>query len=80
MDNDRIAALEARVELLEAAAHFPKYMTADQVCDAMQINRTKFWQLRSEGLAPPALFLGTRTMRFDRDDVLQWAAALKETV
>lgn len=78
--DERIAALEARIERLEQAAHFPKYMTVDQVCDAIQMGRVKFFELRKEGIAPKAIYFGTRTMRFDRDDVLAWAASLKETV
>lgn len=81
--DERIAALEDRVATLEQAlkqtAQFPKYMTVDQVCEAVQMGRVKFFELRKEGVAPKAIYFGTRSMRFDRDDVLAWAASLKET-
>ncbi len=80
MTDHRIAELEARVDALEATAHLPKYMDAEQVCDLVGIRRSKFQQMRREGTAPPALFFGTRSMRFDRDDVMQWAQQFKEVL
>ncbi len=80
MNEDRLAVLEARIEALEATAHLPKYMDAQQVCDLVGIRRTKFQQMRADGTAPPALFFGTRSMRFDRDDVMKWAEQFKEAV
>lgn len=73
MSSDKLRELEARIEELEFRLNLPKLMTPRQVCEFLQISERKFYEWKSEGDAPPAMYWSERTVRYDRDAVMAWA-------
>ena len=73
MSHDQIRALEKRVEELEARLELSELMTPRQVCDFLQISERRFYELKEQNDAPPAMYWSARTVRYDRDAVMAWA-------
>lgn len=73
MAADVLHALEQRIEELEFRLNLPRLMTPRQVCEFLQISERKFYEWKSEGDAPPAMYWSERTVRYDRDAVMAWA-------
>lgn len=61
---DRVAALEAQV--------LPRLMTPAQVCEYAGISERQFYNFKERGDGPPSIHLGSRTVRYDIEDVRAW--------
>ena len=62
----------------EVLRAFPQLMTTKQCAEFLQVTprRLETWRAkreRGEEAGPPFLHITERTLRYDRDDVLEWA-------
>lgn len=73
MSQEQIRALEQRIEDLEFQIIIPKLMTPRQVCEFLQISERQFYEWKRAGDSPPAIYWSERTVRYDRDAVMEWA-------
>ncbi|WP_170571147.1 helix-turn-helix transcriptional regulator [Ruegeria atlantica] len=77
MSDDRICALESRLNELETKLSLPHCMTTRQVCEFVGISEVQFYEWKKQGDVPPAMYWSARTVRYDREDVMAWAKAHK---
>lgn len=75
--SEDICALKARITELEEKLELPCFMTAQQVADYAGICERSFYDLKTKGDAPPAVYWSKRAVRYERDDVLAWVKAHK---
>ncbi len=80
MSTSQIRDLYDRIEILENKLELPKFMSANQVAALIGVSIRTFFGMKREGNAPRAIYWSQRTVRYDRDDVIEWASSLKEDV
>lgn len=68
-----IRALREQVEALRAAPSVPQLMTPAQCAEFLQRSEEVLYLWRKERTAPPFLHITSKTVLYDRDDVLDWA-------
>ena len=49
----------------------PKFLTPDEVCDWLNIEKTYLYRLINERQFP-VVRLGSRTLRYDENEVIKW--------
>lgn len=70
--SNELRALESRIEELEFRLNTPQVMSAKQLSDFLGISTRTFYEMKSEGNTPPAIYLSQRTVRYDLDGVMNW--------
>lgn len=51
----------------------PKLMKISEVAEFMGVTEAVIYEWRRMGEGPPFLHITARTVRYDRDDVIEWA-------
>lgn len=68
-----IRALREKIEALEFKQGLPQLMTPAQCAEFLQRSEEVLYLWRKERSGPPYLHITSRTVLYDRDDVLEWA-------
>ncbi len=69
---EQIRVLESRIEELEFRLNTPQVMSAKQLAHFLGISTRTFYDMKSEGNAPPSIYLSQRTVRYDLACVMEW--------
>ncbi len=72
---DEIRALREDVAELKATDRFPPLMTPAQCADFLSKSEEVLYLWRKERTGPPYLHVTSRSIFYDREDVLAWARA-----
>ncbi|MBO6603637.1 MAG: helix-turn-helix domain-containing protein [Roseicyclus sp.] len=68
-----IRALRDQIEALQFKQDLPQLMTPAQCAEFLQRSEEVLYLWRKERSGPPYLHITSRTVLYDRDDVLEWA-------
>lgn len=68
-----IRALRDKIEALQLKQDLPQLMTPAQCAEFLQRSEEVLYLWRKERTGPPFLHITSRTVLYDRDDVLEWA-------
>lgn len=55
-----------------------EFLTIPEMCKILKISRATFYRLRTDGVAPPVMTVGKRSMRARRADFDAWVAARED--
>lgn len=75
--NDELVALRHEIarlaEIVANKNEVPKLMTTPECAEFLGVGKDVIFEWRKNGEGPPYLHITARTLRYDRDAVLEWA-------
>ena len=71
--DDLIEKLRALIDETREANKLPELMTPDDCAEYLGLTVSRLFELRKERKGPPFLHLSSRTIRYERSEVLAWA-------
>lgn len=74
---EEIRELREAVKNLQLKEELPQFMTTAQCAQYLQRSEEVLLKWRRERTGPPYLHITTRTLLYDRDDVVAWARSHK---
>lgn len=78
-----VEELSAEIASLRAALanhhHPPNLMTTPECAEFLGVGKDVMYEWRKRGEGPPYLHITARTIRYDREDVLDWARSHRVT-